>query len=139
MFKHAQTHFNEELSQMAAAEFMASSAYDRHLRRLRGLLRNQRQRTAEAITAYFPAGTRLNDPDGGMTLWVELADKLSSQRLFDSALAEGILIAPGLMFSNSNRFEHFVRINCGWPYTDAVDSALKRLGQLCHQLSQDAV
>jgi DNA-binding transcriptional MocR family regulator len=139
MFKHAQTHFNEELSQMAAAEFMASSAYDRHLRRLRGLLRNQQQRTAEAITTYFPDGTRLNDPDGGLTLWVELSDKLSSQRLFDSALAEGILIAPGLMFSNSNRFEHFVRINCGWPYTDAVDSALKRLGQLCHQLSQDAV
>ena len=105
---------------------------------LRGLLRNQRQRTAEAINTYFPDGTRLNDPDGGLTLWVELADKLSSQRLFDSALVEGILIAPGLMFSNSNRFEHFVRINCGWPYTDTVDSALKRLGQLCHQLSQDA-
>lgn len=135
MFKHAQTHNNEELSQLAAAEFMASSAYDRHLRRLRVALRGQRARAAQAITAYFPEGTRFGQPDGGITLWVELADKLSSRRLFDAALKEGILIAPGLMFSNSNRFDHYIRVNCGWPYTAEIDWALRRLGQLCGELS----
>lgn len=135
MFKHAQTHYNEELSQLAAADFMASSAYDRHLRRLRGTLRHHRQQMTEAITTYFPPGTRMNHPNGGMTLWVELPDQLSSQRLFDAALAEGILVAPGLMFSNSNRFEHFVRLNCGWPYSAEVDASVKRLGALCLQLA----
>lgn len=136
MFKHAQTHYNEELPQLAAAELLGSSAYDRHLRRLRSALRVQRQQMAEAITTYFPAGTRMNSPRGGLALWVELPDRLSSQRLFDAAHAEGIMLAPGLMFSNSNRYEHFVRLNCGWPHTSEIDQAIKRLGSLCGELAR---
>jgi len=137
MFKHAQTHYNEELTQLTAADFMNSSAYDRHLRRLRTTLRDQRQRMTDAITRYFPEGTRLNDPPGGLSLWVELPRRLSSRKLFDSALSEGILVAPGLMFSNSNRYEQFIRINCGLPYSPEVAHALLRLGQLCEQLIEE--
>lgn len=133
MLKFAQSRQNEEWSQITAAEFMASSAYDRHLRRLRGALRMQRERTAEAIAAYFPSGTRLSIPDGGMALWVELPRKLSSETVFDAALLEGILVAPGSMFSNSNRFDHFVRISCGEPYSPDLDRALLRLGQIVDQ------
>lgn len=134
MLKYAQTRSNEELGQIAAAEFMASSAYDRHLRRLRAALRVQRERTAETIATCFPAGTRLNEPAGGIALWVELPQRLSSKRVFDAALREGILVAPGLMFSNSGRFDHFLRISCGWPYSDAIDAALRRLGGIVGRL-----
>ncbi|QDZ29225.1 PLP-dependent aminotransferase family protein [Noviherbaspirillum sp. UKPF54] len=135
MLKYAQTRDNEEWSQIAAAEFMASSAYDRHLRRLRTALRRQRARMAQAIAAYFPLGTRLTMPDGGMTLWLELPHKLPAAQVFDAALAQGILVAPGLMFSNSNRFDHFLRINCGLPYSDDVDRAIRYLGRVVADLS----
>ena len=134
MLKYVHSRNNEELAQVAAADFMASSAYDRHLRRLRACLKTQRAQTAEAIATYFPDGTRLTEPDGGLALWVELPHDLSSRTLFDAALAEGIFIAPGLMFSNSNRFEGFIRLNCGAPYTPEIDAALKRLGQICEAL-----
>ncbi|MES2073702.1 MAG: PLP-dependent aminotransferase family protein [Pseudomonadota bacterium] len=130
MLKYAQTRYNEEWSQIVVAEFMASSAYDRHLRRLRGALKSQRERTAEAIAAYFPSGTRLTIPDGGVSLWVELPQQLSSQAVFDAALQHDILVSPGLMFSNSNRFDHFLRINCGLPYSAELDLALRKLGQI---------
>ena len=138
MLKYAQTRQNEEWSQIAAAEFMASSGYERHLRRLRSQLRTQRERTAEAIATYFPAGTRLSIPDGGITLWVELPHKLSSEAVFNAALLEGILIAPGAMFSNSSRFDHFLRLNCGAPYSNEIDHALHRLGQIVSRLSSHA-
>lgn len=134
MLKHVQSRNNEELSQQAAADFIAASAYDRHLRRLRAALHNQREQTAKAIASYFPSTTRMNNPQGGLALWVELPDQLSSKRLFEAALAEKILIAPGLMFSNSNRFEHFIRLNCGQPFSPEIEQALKRLGQLCDEL-----
>jgi DNA-binding transcriptional MocR family regulator len=134
MLKYVQSRNNEELAQLAAADFMASSAYDRHLRRLRSCLRNQRSRTAELIARHFPDGTRLTEPDGGLALWVALPDGLSSRQLFDAALTEGIYIAPGLMFSNLPRFESCVRLNCGAPLTPEIEDALQRLGQLCHQL-----
>jgi DNA-binding transcriptional MocR family regulator len=132
MLKYVQSRNNEELAQLAAADFMASSAFDRHLRRLRHCLKNQRARTAEMIVAHFPEGTRLTDPDGGLALWIALPDGLSSRRLFDAALEEGIYIAPGSMFSNSNRFDSYIRLNCGAPITPQIESALQQLGQLCH-------
>lgn len=134
MLKYVQSRNNEVLSQLTVAEFMASSAYDRHLLRLRSNLRDQRMRTAEAIVRYFPTGTRMTEPNGGLMLWVELPENLSSQRLFDAALVEGILIAPGLMFSNSQRFEHFIRINCGSPYSKNIDKGLHRLGEIVENL-----
>ncbi|WP_083745333.1 PLP-dependent aminotransferase family protein [Variovorax sp. KK3] len=130
MLKFAQTRNNEELSQAAAGQFMGTGAYDRHLRHLRQCLKTQREQTADAIAGYFPEGTRINLPPGGLQLWVELPERLSSERVFTAALAERIVVAPGTLFSNSSRFDHYLRINCGWPYGDAVDAALRRLGEI---------
>lgn len=69
-------------------------------------------------------------PNGGLALWVKLPNQLSSKPVFDAALREGILVAPGLMFSNSNRFDHYLCINYGWPYSPEIDSALQQLGQI---------
>jgi DNA-binding transcriptional MocR family regulator len=117
---------------------MSAGDYDRHLQRLRRKLREQRQRTATAIASYCPSGTRFSQPKGGLALWVELPDEISSQSVFESALDAGILIAPGLMFSNSNRYDHFVRLNCGMPYTPEVDQALREVGAILHRLVRDA-
>lgn len=130
MLKYTQTRSNEELSQWTAGEYMGTGAFDRHLRRLRERLREQRERTADAIAAHFPAGTRLNLPPGGLQLWVELPDRLPSMTVFDQALREGILVAPGALFSNSSRFDHYLRINCGWPFTDTIEAGLRRLGEI---------
>jgi DNA-binding transcriptional MocR family regulator len=130
MLRYAQSRANEALAQLTMAEFMASSGYDRHLARLRRLLRRQREQTAEAIAAHWPDGTRLSVPEGSMMLWVELPNRRSGQAVFEAALAQGIRVAPGALFSNSNRFDHFVRVGCGEPFTRATDEALKTLGRI---------
>ena len=130
MLKHAQSRPNDALAQIAMGEFMASRAFDRHLVRLRRQLKAQRERTAETIAARFPAGTRLNMPGGGMLLWVEMPEGCSSRRVFDAALREGIRVAPGVLFSNSERFDRFLRISCGYPFSPQIDAALTRLGEI---------
>jgi DNA-binding transcriptional MocR family regulator len=137
MFKYAQSRHNEEWPQIAATEFIASGAFDRHLRRLRTALRSQRERTAEAIAEYFPEGTRLTAPNGGPALWIELPEKLSSTKLFDVAIKEGILFVPGSLFSNSDRFDHFLRLSCGAPYSKEMDWALRRLGGMIDRLAAE--
>lgn len=134
MLQYAQTRSNEEWSQATAAELLAMPMYDRHLQRFRDQLQAQCKSIRRAIATYFPLGTRLASPDGGMTLWVELPEQLSSESVFNAALTEGILIAPGLLFSNSKRFEHFLRINCGLLYSAELDAALKRLGHTVARL-----
>ncbi len=140
MFKYAQTRYNEELSQKVAAAFLQSSHYDRHLRKLRVTLRQQREKMAEAIARYFPEGTRFSMPDGGVSIWVEMPAFCSSQAVFDAALEQGILISPGLLYSNSNRFDHFLRINCGTHYSEELDAAMRSLGAIvAHQKPRKAV
>ena len=136
MLKYAQTRYNEELSQLVVAAFLQSSAYDRHLRRLRAALSVQRERTAEAIAAHFPPGTRLSVPNGGVSIWVELPHQLSSRAVFEAALEQSILVSPGLLYSNSNRFNHFLRLNCGMHFTPELDEALRTLGNIIHHLGQ---
>ena len=136
MLKYTQTRNNEVLSQIGAGEFMATGAYDRHLKRLRAALGVQRERTAEAIARYFPADTRLNLPGGGLQLWIEMPQQCSSGAVFEAALQEGILIAPGSLFSNSSRFDHYLRLNCGWPYDAEIDGALRQLGAIVGRLSE---
>ncbi len=130
MLKYAHSRSNEELAQWAVGEFMATGAYDRHLRRLREALRGQRERTADAIATHFPPGTRLNLPPGGLQLWVELPPGGSAQAVFDAALAEHILVAPGTLFSNTARCDGFLRINCGIPWSPVLADGLRRLGEL---------
>lgn len=137
MLKYAQTRYNEELSQLVVAAFLQSSAYDRHLRRLRAALSVQRERTAEAIAAHFPPGTRLSVPNGGVSIWVELPHQLSSRAVFEAALEQSILVSPGLLYSNSNRFNHFLRLNCGMHFTPELDEALRTLGNIVHHLGQE--
>ena len=66
-------------------------------------------------------------PAGGLSLWVEMPGGVSSERLFDAALAKGIRVAPGSLFSNSARYDHFLRINGGQPFTREVDKAVRTL------------
>jgi DNA-binding transcriptional MocR family regulator len=109
---------------------MKTPSYERYLRRLRKILTQQRQQMSAAITRYFPEGTRVTNPQGGTLLWVELPRHHSSMVLFHEALKVGIQISPGDIFSNAKRFNHFVRIGCGAPYSPRIDEAMATLGQL---------
>ena len=56
------------LPQVAMAEFLASGAFDAHLRRLRRRLEENLLCLARAIEASFPAETRVSRPAGGFSL-----------------------------------------------------------------------
>ncbi len=135
MLKFAQSRPNDSLLQVVVGRFVASGAYDRHLRTLRQTLREQRERMAESIAGSFPAGTRLLVPAGGFAMWVELPPNVSSMDLFEAALAQGVRIAPGTMFSNLNRFDHYFRICFGLAPSADLEAALALLGELTAQLA----
>jgi DNA-binding transcriptional MocR family regulator len=130
MIKYAQSRANEALPQLIAAEFIGSSAFDRHLARLRRQLKTQREQVSESIAACFPEGTRLSVPDGSLLLWVEMPKPRSAQAVFETALAQGIRVVPGSLFSNSSRFDHFMRISCGFTFDEKAEQALRQLGRI---------
>ncbi len=83
-----------------------------------------------AIREFFPEGTRVTRPEGGYFLWVELPRGTDALKLHRLAMARGISIAPGAIFSARDRFAHCIRLNYGHPDDRRVGRALKTLGRL---------
>lgn len=69
-------------------------------------------------------------PDGGYFLWVELAGDVNSLEVHRQALASGISVAPGPMFSARREFGNCLRLNCGHPWTVQMDRAIGELGKI---------
>ncbi|MDR3002666.1 MAG: PLP-dependent aminotransferase family protein [Acidovorax sp.] len=133
MLKFSRTRNMQSWSQLLAARSVDSPAYERHMRRMRAQLQVQREQAAQAVARYFPVSSRFSLPRGGLSLWVELPPAISTMALYDEALARGVRIAPGPMFSNTGRYENFIRLSCGLPFTSAVEQAYQTLGALMHE------
>jgi DNA-binding transcriptional MocR family regulator len=118
------------LPQMAIADFLANGGYDHHLRKVRRLYAQKVQQMTQAITKYFPEATRVTRPAGGHVLWVELPPHINSLELYRRALAAKISIAPGPIFSAKQKYQNFIRLNCGNPWSEVIENALIKLGQL---------
>ena len=122
------------LPQFAIAEFLANGGYDHHLRTLRHNFAAQIRQMSEAVAESFPAEIKITRPEGGFVLWIELPQKVSALKLHERALAEKISIAPGPMFSATQSFQNFIRLNCGHSWSDRAGRAVEILGRLVKQL-----
>ena len=123
------------LPQQAIVEYLVRHDFDRGLRRLRRALADNAQRCRQAIAEYWPQGTRVSEPAGGMALWVELPEGVEGQVLFEAALAKGIGLLPGHLFSNRGDYRRHVRLSCGLAWDARTESALRAVGRLASRLS----
>jgi DNA-binding transcriptional MocR family regulator len=63
---------------------------------------------------------------------------VSAVELHRLALARGVSIAPGPIFSLRHEFSHCIRLNCGHPWTPASDAAVATLGEIMRTLVRKA-
>ncbi|HEY6940877.1 PLP-dependent aminotransferase family protein [Dokdonella sp.] len=112
------------------AAYLEHGGYDRHLRKLREALAQQRDAMFAAIARHFPAATPTTRPDGGYFLWLELPPGVDAMQVHRRALAQSISVAPGPIFSSRAQFERHLRLNYGHAHDERVDAALAVLGRL---------
>jgi len=117
-------------AQAAIADYLQHGGYDRHLRKLRYALEGQQANMLAAIGRHFPAQTRVSQPSGGYFLWLELPQQMDALKLFHMALAQGISIAPGPIFSPTRRFGNCIRLNYGSPWNEGAEQAMATLGRI---------
>ncbi len=117
------------LPQVAIAKFLESGGYEHHLRSIRRLYAGFIAQMSDAVMRYFPEGTRVTRPTGGIVLWVQLPIYVDSLVLYKQALQSGITLAPGYMFSATDHYKNFIRLNAAW-WSYETDRAMRRLGEL---------
>jgi DNA-binding transcriptional MocR family regulator len=82
------------------------------------------------VGKHFPRDTRVTRPGGGFVAWLELPKSVDAVALYHRALAEGISIAPGPLFSAREKYRHFIRLNFAQGWDERTTAAMTRLGRL---------
>lgn len=116
--------------QKTVSDFLRNGGYDHHLRSIRRAYHHQLHLFSQAILRSFPEGTRLSRPEGGFILWVELPPGIDTLKLHSDALKHRINTAPGAIFSVKDRYRNCLRVSCGVPWSDTIESAIRTLGDL---------
>ncbi len=116
--------------QQGLADYLAEGAYERHLRRQRALLRQQRDELLALLERDWPQPVRCTVPEGGLTLWVELAPHIDTLRQYPIARQAGIIITPGALFTSQARYRNCLRLSFAHPWQTERRRALQQLGQL---------
>jgi len=118
-------------AQRAIADYLQRGDYHRFLHKLRRELAHRQSQMLDAIRRSFPPNTVATSADGGYFTWVELPDNIDSIRFFQTALENGISIAPGPIFSAEGGFRNRVRLNYGYQWSEQLDKAIATRGALC--------
>ncbi len=123
------------LSQKVVARYLESGGYEPHLRRIRREYARNVELMSNAVVRYFPEGTRLTRPSGGFVLWVRLQDNVDSLELYKIARQAGITLAPGTVFSATQQFPNFIRLNAA-EFNYATERAVEHLGEMITELAK---
>jgi len=133
-FLSSSSHFS--LPQLAVAEILSRGSFDRHLRLARETYRQRRDRLNDLVCQYFPEDTRLSNPQGGFVSWLQLPNQTNATQLYLQAKKQGIIIAPGEIFSsNPQKYRHSIRLSYANEWTKERENAIKVLGKLARELA----
>jgi DNA-binding transcriptional MocR family regulator len=119
------------LDQLSAARLLARSASVLASRRAQ--LRARRDALVAALRTDLP-DWRFRVPEGGVTLWVELDEPVSSA-LARAARSYGVRLAPGPRFGLDGTMERFLRLPFTLPEADLVE-AVARIAAARRDLEQ---
>ena len=136
--KYTNTIATSTLPQITIAKYLEGGGYDHHLRNIRRVYARNIAQMSQAVTQYFPSDTRVTRPNGGFVLWVQLPDTVDSLALYRQALKAGITLAPGHIFSATDQYRNFIRLNAAFWSVDA-NRAIQRLGEMIDEMKSEFV
>jgi DNA-binding transcriptional MocR family regulator len=118
------------LDQRLLARFMSEGNYDRHLRSLRSRTKKQISDYITCVKKCFPEDVKINNPAGGILLWIEMRSGVDGVKVYQTALDNKISLLPGIVFSACGQYRNFIRLGCGYPFLKKTERALAFLGSI---------
>lgn len=86
------------VTQMAVHNIVRDGFLDQHLPKVRALYRQQCDYMLDALHEYWPDSVHWTRPDGGMFIWVTLAQGIDTGRMLQEAVARNVAFVPGAPF-----------------------------------------
>jgi 2-aminoadipate transaminase len=110
--------------------FIRSGGLEDHLAGLRTAYRTRKEAMVASIGRHLGDRVRTTDPEGGFFLWLTLQGedaRVSTQRLFEIGLAEGVAFIPGPALSPGGRFDDALRLCFASTGVERIEEGVRRL------------
>ncbi len=108
--------------QETALQLVTAPAWRRHLRAMRGELRQRRDVLVEAVRGHLGTESLAIVPAGGLHLWVQLPQGVSDVSVAAQAALENVIVSPGQHWFPAEATGPFLRLT----FAGARPAELKR-------------
>lgn len=126
---------SSSLSQYAVEKWISSGWYEDFLKNIKDVLQVRRDFTIKILEKYFSDIATWSVPKGGFYIWLKLQSEISTRKLFDLALREGILINPGSVYDKNDN-QH-LRLSYSYASIEQLEKGLIHLSQLIKKSAFD--
>ncbi|MEX8194133.1 PLP-dependent aminotransferase family protein [Comamonas guangdongensis] len=121
------------LTQSIAACYLHSGRYPATVQRARREYQRRMQALVQGLSEGEDSGIRCSRPAGGMFVWAELDRRIDPQKLFDAAVAQGVIYVPGKAFYPAAPDLHTLRMSFAAPEVPQIAQAVERLRTAAQQ------
>lgn len=113
--------------QEIAVEFLSSSSYGKHLKKLQASFHTRMNLACELVEGRLP-GCRVHPPEGGYSLWVSLPEDMDEDALCRAAEERGVIVNPGHWWFAAEPVGKHLRLSIAGLTEGDLPTAVARLG-----------
>ena len=122
------------LIQHMAARWLATGAYDIHLKGTIPFYRERRDALLAALERHMPGEYTVDVPLGGHHLWVTLKRPLDERALYPEAARCGVSFTPGGAVTAERRAQTSFRLSFSLVAPDQLDEGVRRLARAVREV-----
>ncbi len=133
--KQAADLHTSHFTQSIIYQYLKHNDVDKHIEKIREAYGNQCRAMLNSIREYFPPGVTYTKPEGGMFLWAELPQGLTSLDLFELAVKENVIFVPGDPFYVNKTRTRTLRLNFSCVDEGTIQIGVRKLGDAIKKLA----
>jgi len=126
------------LIQHMVARWLATGAYDRHVRGTMPFYRERRDALLAALDRHLAGEYRVDPPAGGHHLWVTLNRPVDDRALYAEAARSGVTFTPGGAVTAERRSQTSFRLSYSLLDPDQLEEGVRRLARALREVRRRA-
>ena len=124
------THFTQSI----IFQYLKDNDIEDHINRIIEAYGNQCQAMLNSVKKYFPKSVKYTKPEGGMFLWAQLPQNVTSLELFELAVKDKVVFVPGDPFYINKTGTNTLRLNFSCVDEETIATGIQRLGNAIEEL-----
>ena len=126
------------LIQHIAARWLATGAYERHVKETIPFYRERRDALLAALERHLAGEYHVDPPAGGHHLWVTLARPIDERALYAEAARHGVTFTPGGAVTAERRSQTSFRLSFSLLDPEQLDEGVRRLARAIREVRRRA-